>query len=105
MGWVLIALGNAFFHLAAGTDAETALIRTVAPPRAIVEEVTWGIPGQPENQPGHKPHVRVIQPPRAFGHVPCTFFDAREVCDRWDVLGDDLASLHYEVHLLRVGIG
>lgn len=29
MGWVLIALGNAFFHLAAGTDAETALIRTV----------------------------------------------------------------------------
>ena len=30
MGWVTIALGNAFFHLAAGTDAETALIRTVA---------------------------------------------------------------------------
>jgi len=29
MGWALIALGNAFFHLAAGTDAETALIRTV----------------------------------------------------------------------------
>lgn len=29
MGWVLIALGNAFHHLAAGTDAETALIRTV----------------------------------------------------------------------------
>lgn len=29
MGWALIALGNAFFHLAAGTDAETALIRTI----------------------------------------------------------------------------
>jgi ADP-ribosyl-[dinitrogen reductase] hydrolase len=28
MGWVLIALHNAFFHLAAGTDVETALIRT-----------------------------------------------------------------------------
>ena len=29
MGWVLIALRNAFFHLAAGTPAEDALIRTV----------------------------------------------------------------------------
>lgn len=28
MGFVLTALGNAFFHLHAGTDAETALIRT-----------------------------------------------------------------------------
>lgn len=30
MGWVLIALHNAFYHLAAGTPVETALIRTVA---------------------------------------------------------------------------
>ena len=30
MGWVLIALHNAFFHLAAGTAAEPALIWTVA---------------------------------------------------------------------------
>jgi len=30
MGWVLLALGNAFTHLAAGTDAETALIRTAS---------------------------------------------------------------------------
>jgi ADP-ribosyl-[dinitrogen reductase] hydrolase len=29
MGWVLIALQNAFFHLAAGTPAEAALIATV----------------------------------------------------------------------------
>jgi ADP-ribosyl-[dinitrogen reductase] hydrolase len=30
MGWVLIALQNAFFHLAAGSATETALIETVA---------------------------------------------------------------------------
>ena len=30
MGWVLIALQNAFFHLAAGTAVEPALIWTVA---------------------------------------------------------------------------
>jgi ADP-ribosylglycohydrolase/fructose-1,6-bisphosphatase/inositol monophosphatase family enzyme len=30
MGWVLLALRNAFYHLAAGTDAETALIRTAS---------------------------------------------------------------------------
>jgi ADP-ribosylglycohydrolase len=30
MGWVLIALQNAFFHLAAGTRVEAALIETVA---------------------------------------------------------------------------
>jgi ADP-ribosyl-[dinitrogen reductase] hydrolase len=30
MGWVLIALQNAFFHLAAGTAAEPALIETVS---------------------------------------------------------------------------
>jgi ADP-ribosylglycohydrolase len=29
MGWVLIALQNAFFHLAAGTAVEPALIETV----------------------------------------------------------------------------
>jgi ADP-ribosylglycohydrolase len=29
-GWVLLALHTAFFHLAAGTDAETALIRTAS---------------------------------------------------------------------------
>jgi ADP-ribosylglycohydrolase len=29
MGWVLIALQNAFFHLAAGTAAEPALVTTV----------------------------------------------------------------------------
>jgi hypothetical protein len=29
MGWVLIALQNAFFHLAAGTKLEPALIETV----------------------------------------------------------------------------
>ena len=30
MGWVLLALHNAFWHLASGADVETALIRTVA---------------------------------------------------------------------------
>ena len=29
MGWVLIALQNAFYHLAAGTGVEQALIQTV----------------------------------------------------------------------------
>ena len=84
-----------------------ALIRTVAPPRAIVEEWAHGVPAHPDNppdRPGQRPMVRVIQPPLGFGHIPHTFLDAKEVCDRFDILGDDLASLHYEVYLFRIGI-